>query len=171
MFISAYDAYIRESNQIGGDYYIVKPYRTETIEIAMERIRLLARRQRRPVFVQTFGRFNILKDGLGNPGMSFGGYDYSQDPPAQIGLFDSDSDQFFTYRLYVNRKNVAMSDVVVTDVLPDGMSFSGGADAVSCLRIDPETMSTTDTPAPGSACFCRSCADAAEGHNKRPWKA
>ena len=27
VFISAYDEYIRDSNLIGGDYYIVKPYK------------------------------------------------------------------------------------------------------------------------------------------------
>ncbi|MBQ8994863.1 MAG: response regulator [Oscillospiraceae bacterium] len=47
VFISAYDEYIRDSNRIGGDYYIVKPYKTETLEIAMDRIRLLAKRQKR----------------------------------------------------------------------------------------------------------------------------
>ena len=49
VFISAFDEYIRDSNRIGGDYYIVKPYKTETLEIAMERIRLLAKRQRKDV--------------------------------------------------------------------------------------------------------------------------
>ena len=33
VFISAYDEYVRDSNMIGGDYYIVKPYKRETIEI------------------------------------------------------------------------------------------------------------------------------------------
>ena len=63
VFISAYDEYIRDSNRIGGDYYIVKPYKSETLEIAMERIRLLARRQRKPVFIRTFGRFSVMRDG------------------------------------------------------------------------------------------------------------
>lgn len=63
VFISAYDEYIREFNRIGGDYYIVKPYRQETLATAMEKIRLLARRQRRSIYVQTFGRFNVLVDG------------------------------------------------------------------------------------------------------------
>ena len=63
VFISAYDEYIRESNRIGGDYYIVKPYKTETLEIAMERIRILAKRQKKEIFIQTFGRFNVLRSG------------------------------------------------------------------------------------------------------------
>ena len=87
----------------------------------------------------------IMKDGLGNDGVSFGGYDYSGDQPAQIGIFDASEDNTFTYRLFVNRKNVSMTDVTVTDTLPDGMQFAGGAGSVVCYKIDPETMSRTDT--------------------------
>ena len=64
VFISAYDEYIRDSNRIGGDYYIVKPYKTEILEIAMERIRLIARRQRKDVYIHTFGRFSVLYKGM-----------------------------------------------------------------------------------------------------------
>ena len=63
VFISAYNEYIRESNKIGGDYYIVKPYKVKTLEIAMERIRLLAKRQKKDIFVRTFGRFSVLIKG------------------------------------------------------------------------------------------------------------
>ena len=85
----------------------------------------------------------IMKDGLGNTGMSYGGYDYSDDPPAQIGIFDSSVDNDFTYRLYINRKNVTMTNVTVTDTLPDGMYFVG-ASTVVCYKMDPTTMTTTD---------------------------
>ena len=67
VFISAYDEYIRDSNRIGGDYYIVKPYKTETLEIAMERIRLIARRQKKDVYIRTFGRFSVLYKGMPVP--------------------------------------------------------------------------------------------------------
>lgn len=63
VFVSAYDEYIWDFNQIGGDYYIIKPYNEETLEMAMERIRLMAQRQQKSVYVQTFGRFLVLKDG------------------------------------------------------------------------------------------------------------
>lgn len=63
VFISAYDEYIRESNQIGGDYYIVKPYKRETLEMVMDRLRLIAKRQQKSVYIQMFGRFTVLKDG------------------------------------------------------------------------------------------------------------
>ncbi len=63
VFISAYDEYIWDSNQIGGDYYIIKPYSRETIEMMMERIRLIARRQQKKLYIQTFGRFVVRRDG------------------------------------------------------------------------------------------------------------
>ena len=63
VFVSAYNDYIWDSNQIGGDYYIMKPYSQETLELAMERIRLIARRQVKKLYVQTFGRFLALQEG------------------------------------------------------------------------------------------------------------
>lgn len=63
VFLSAYDEYIRESNDIGADYYIVKPYTRKTLEMMMERMRLLVKRQKKEVFIQTFGKFNVYKDG------------------------------------------------------------------------------------------------------------
>lgn len=63
VFITAYDEYIRESNEIGGDYYIVKPYNQKVIDIMMEKVRYLAGRQSKPLYIQTFGRFLVKKDG------------------------------------------------------------------------------------------------------------
>lgn len=63
VFISAYDEYIRDFNEIGGDYYIVKPYSKNTIEMTMERIRLIAQRQQKELYIQTFGNFLVLRNG------------------------------------------------------------------------------------------------------------
>jgi len=63
VFVSAYDEYVWDSNQIGGDYYIIKPYTREVLEMTMERIRLLSVRQQKAVYIQTFGRFLVLKNG------------------------------------------------------------------------------------------------------------
>lgn len=63
VFVSAYDDYVWDSNQIGGDYYIMKPYSSETLDMAMDRIRLIARRQMKELHIQTFGRFQVLKNG------------------------------------------------------------------------------------------------------------
>ena len=63
VFVSAYEEYIWDCNQIGGDYYVIKPYSKETLEMVMERIRLLAQRQQKEIYVQTFGRFLVLRNG------------------------------------------------------------------------------------------------------------
>jgi len=63
VFVSAYDEYIWDCNQIGGDYYVIKPYSRETLEMVMERIRLIAHRQRKELYIQTFGRFVVLRNG------------------------------------------------------------------------------------------------------------
>ncbi len=67
VFVSAYDDYIWDFNQIGGDYYIVKPYRRETLEMTMEKIRLLSQRQQKELYMQMFGRFLLLKNGTPLP--------------------------------------------------------------------------------------------------------
>lgn len=64
VFISAYDDYIRDSNQLGGDDYILKPYNEEILEKTMKKMRLLVRRQKKTVQVQMFGRFVVMKDGI-----------------------------------------------------------------------------------------------------------
>jgi len=61
VFVSAYDTYLWDFNQIGGDYYIVKPYTRETLEMVMDRLRLISRRQRKELYIQMFGRFLVLR--------------------------------------------------------------------------------------------------------------
>ncbi len=64
VFISAFDDYIRNFNEIGGDYYILKPYKKETLQMMAEKMSLLAGRLRKNIYIQMFGRFNVLKDGV-----------------------------------------------------------------------------------------------------------
>ncbi|MBO4694076.1 MAG: response regulator [Clostridia bacterium] len=63
VFVSAYDQYVWESNQIGGDYYLMKPYDEKMLNLAMERINLIARRQEKTLYIRTFGRFLVLRNG------------------------------------------------------------------------------------------------------------
>lgn len=63
VFVSAYDEYVWDSNKIGGDYYIIKPYDRETLVMVMDRIRLIAQRQKKEVYIQTFGRFIVFRKG------------------------------------------------------------------------------------------------------------
>ena len=63
VIISAYGEYIKDSNLIGADYYIVKPYKHDTLEMMMSRMRLLAKRLQKELNVRTFGEFEVLKNG------------------------------------------------------------------------------------------------------------
>ena len=63
VFISAYEQYIRDSNQIGGDYYIIKPYTKDVLEIMMNKVRSLVTVQHKEIYIQMFGRFMIKKNG------------------------------------------------------------------------------------------------------------
>lgn len=67
VFISAYDEYVRDSNLIGGDYYIVKPYKRETIEMMVQKMLLLSSRLHKELYIQMFGRFNVLRNGVPIP--------------------------------------------------------------------------------------------------------
>lgn len=67
IFVTAYEEYLWDFNKLGGDYYIVKPYDSETLKMAMDRIRLLAQRQTKAVYIQTFGRFLVIKNGIPLP--------------------------------------------------------------------------------------------------------
>lgn len=61
--VTAHESYIHESNRIGTDYYVVKPYTEQVLRAMMERLRLLAARQGKDVYIQTFGRFLVRKCG------------------------------------------------------------------------------------------------------------
>ena len=63
VFISAYDDYLRNFNEIGGDYYIIKPYKKETIQMMVEKMTILSARLHKEFYIQMFGRFNVLKNG------------------------------------------------------------------------------------------------------------
>lgn len=68
----------------------------------------------------------IMKDAIENDGaVGYGGYDYSEgwgDSAAQIGILKRNPGNI-KYRLYVNNKQAEISNIVVTDILPDGMEF------------------------------------------------
>lgn len=63
VFVTAYDSYVHESNVLGGDYYLLKPYSKAMLLTMMEKLRLIAQRQSKDVYIQTFGRFLVKKNG------------------------------------------------------------------------------------------------------------
>ena len=64
VFVTAHDEYIKDANEMSGDYYIIKPYTKETLLNMMEKLRLLSARQKKAIYIQTFGRFLVKKDGV-----------------------------------------------------------------------------------------------------------
>ena len=72
------------------------------------------------------GKFTdtIMKDGVDNPDVHFGGYDKS-DPSnqSQIGVADLTNGGSYKFRLYINRKEGDISQVTVNDRIPDGMTL------------------------------------------------
>jgi len=61
--VTAHEGYVFDANRIGTDYYVVKPYTASVLEEMMERLRLIAGRQGKDVYIQTFGRFLVTKGG------------------------------------------------------------------------------------------------------------
>ena len=64
VFITAHDEYIHDANEINGDHYIIKPYTKTTLENVMAKLRLLSVRQHKSIYIQTFGRFMVQKNGV-----------------------------------------------------------------------------------------------------------
>ena len=63
VLVTAHEGYVFEANRIGVDYYVVKPYTAAVLAEMMDRLRLLAGRQDKDVYIQTFGRFLVKKGG------------------------------------------------------------------------------------------------------------
>ena len=60
IFITAYEKYAIDALKVKADYYLLKPYDKNDILEVLERARLLARRQKKRVRFQTFGRFDLF---------------------------------------------------------------------------------------------------------------
>lgn len=63
VFASESGKWINDANKIGGDYYLIKPYSRGALEMAKDRVRLIAQRLKRTLTIQTFGEFTVLKEG------------------------------------------------------------------------------------------------------------
>jgi pilin isopeptide linkage protein len=65
-----------------------------------------------------------MKDAADNYGtVSYGGYDYSSSPAAQIGIANLTNATTLKYRIQINRKLATISNVTVVDTIPDGMTL------------------------------------------------
>lgn len=63
IFVSASEDYVIESLRAGGDYYVLEPYTLADVKSALERARLLSARLQKPVFIRTFGHFDVFVQG------------------------------------------------------------------------------------------------------------
>ena len=62
VFLTAYDNYVKQANEIGADYYLMKPYKKETIESVIRRMKMLLPDDSKNIYLQMFGRFVVYKD-------------------------------------------------------------------------------------------------------------
>ena len=61
IYVSSYPEYFSEAyRNVRADYYMLKPYKHEDVEDALERARLLSKRQKKKVQIRTFGRFDVF---------------------------------------------------------------------------------------------------------------
>lgn len=60
IFITGYEEYALEAMRMKADFYLTKPYERKDIEDVLERAKLLSRRQKKRVFLRTFGTFDLF---------------------------------------------------------------------------------------------------------------
>lgn len=63
VFVTAYEGYIHEANEIDADYYIVKPYTKKMIQSVVEKMKRLMKNSPDGLFIRTFGRFQLILNG------------------------------------------------------------------------------------------------------------
>ena len=63
VFFTEHTEYTLEALRIKTDYYLIKPYTMEDLTWTMENARLLSRRQKKSVYIRTFGRFDLFING------------------------------------------------------------------------------------------------------------
>lgn len=63
VYVTAYEQYANEALKQKADYYLTKPYSEKDILDLVYRARLLAQRLRKPVFIRTFGSFDVFVNG------------------------------------------------------------------------------------------------------------
>ena len=63
VFATAHVQYAVDAMKMKADYIIFKPFEREDIEDVLERAKLLCQRQRKKVYFQTFGKFDMRVDG------------------------------------------------------------------------------------------------------------
>ncbi len=63
IYVTAHDCFALDAIKLKADYFVVKPYTVDDVNDALSRAMLLSRRQRKPVFIRTFGNFDVFLNG------------------------------------------------------------------------------------------------------------
>ncbi|MGB4985323.1 MAG: response regulator [Erysipelotrichaceae bacterium] len=63
IYVTAYEQYAMEAIRLKADYFLTKPYTKEDIAEIVERAKLLSARQKKQVFIKTFGSFDVFING------------------------------------------------------------------------------------------------------------
>lgn len=63
IYITAHEHYANAALRQKADYFLTKPYVPEDIADVIARAQLLSQRQRKPVFIRTFGNFDVFLNG------------------------------------------------------------------------------------------------------------
>lgn len=62
IYVTAYGKYALEAMHQKADYFVTKPYSAEDVEDALRRVLLLSQRQKKRVYIRTFGKFDVFVD-------------------------------------------------------------------------------------------------------------
>lgn len=62
IYVTGHSEYAIEAMKMKADFYVLKPYDKLDIEDALNRAKLLSKRQNKRVFIRTFGRFDVFVD-------------------------------------------------------------------------------------------------------------
>ncbi|MDD4691154.1 response regulator [Eubacterium aggregans] len=63
VYVTAHDQFANAALKLKADYFLTKPYSAADIRDVLQRARLLSQRQDKPVFIRTFGTFDIFLHG------------------------------------------------------------------------------------------------------------
>lgn len=63
VFVARDESFIKEAWKMRADYYLLKSYSHEEIGEVLENVRWLAKRQRKRIYIRTFGAFEMSVDG------------------------------------------------------------------------------------------------------------
>ena len=63
VFFIEHTEYILEALRIKADGYMIRPYTMEDLTWTMGNAKLLSRRQKKPAYIRTFGRFDLFING------------------------------------------------------------------------------------------------------------